>query len=380
MAKGCLTICVGLILLVDSMLTASASEVEVVNIRVGQGDSTLIRGPADPSGDRIVVLIDAGDIPNRPGGRIVGAVLHKRGITEVDHFIVTHYDADHIGGSVAGANHGRSFLLGPNIVPGAAGDDDSDGDEDWLGTVPFIDPDPDELGLDDDVRVLHFVDRGDVSHPDTIAYAKYIGMADAVGNRTSINDQTDVDSFQIDLGGGATLTCLAANGFVRDRSTKVANVNTENERSLSFLLSFGGFDYLISGDMIGRSAGSENARVEEAVGQFLQNNGVSIDVYHVDHHGADNGSEANFLAVIQPEIAVISVGNGNTHGHPNKAVLQRLVDANVYRIIQTSWGSTADKIPASVRDHQAIYQNDIVITTDGNTYKISTSRIFNVDG
>jgi beta-lactamase superfamily II metal-dependent hydrolase len=204
-------------------------------------------------------------------------------------------------------------------------------------------------------------------------------MANAVGNRTSINNQTDVDNFQIDLGGGATLTCLAANGFVRNRGTRVANVNTENERSLSFLLSFGGFDYLISGDMIGREAGSENAHVEEAVGQYLQNNGVAVDVYHVDHHGADNGSESNFLAAIQPDIAIISVGNGNPHGHPNKNALQRLVDANVYRIIQTSWGATEDRIPDSVREHQAIFQNDIVIATDGNTYEISSARTFDVD-
>lgn len=43
-------------------MTAKAGEVEIVNIRVGQGDATLIRGPADATGKRVTVLFDAGDI------------------------------------------------------------------------------------------------------------------------------------------------------------------------------------------------------------------------------------------------------------------------------------------------------------------------------
>lgn len=40
----------------------STGILEIVNLRVGQGDSTLILGPPDATGDRITVLFDAGDI------------------------------------------------------------------------------------------------------------------------------------------------------------------------------------------------------------------------------------------------------------------------------------------------------------------------------
>ena len=368
-----------LVLFLANLRTATAGEVEIVNIRVGQGDATLILGP-EVNGDRVVVLVDAGDLPNRPGGRIVGAVLSKRGIQEVDFMIVTHYDADHIGGIASGSVHGRSFLLGPNTEPGAVGDDDGDGDDGWLGNTPFFLPDPDELGLDDDVNVLKFVDRGDTSTPSSQAFAKYQGMAEAhQGRRESLTTQSDIDSFEIDLGDGAKLICVAGNGFVRDRGSRVSNVNTENERSLAFLLSFGGFHYLIGGDLIGQPHGSEDARIEKEVGEFLVNQGIEIDVLHANHHGANNGSEKDFLELIDPEIAIISAGNGNSHGHPHNDVLDRLVDAGVYRIIQTSWGATVNQIPTAVRAHQAIYQGDIVIRSDGSTYTISTTRTFNVD-
>lgn len=39
-----------------------AGMLEIVNLRVGQGDSTLIMGPPDSNGDRVTVLFDVGDI------------------------------------------------------------------------------------------------------------------------------------------------------------------------------------------------------------------------------------------------------------------------------------------------------------------------------
>ncbi|MCH8851884.1 MAG: hypothetical protein IID41_04455 [Planctomycetes bacterium] len=236
--------------------------------------------------------------------------------------------------------------------------------------------------------MIHFVDRGSAGAPGSQTHGKYVGMADAMvvalaglgAARISIENQADVDAFQITLGGGASMTCLAANGFVRNRATRVANVNTENERSLCFILRYGGFDYLIGGDTIGRTFGSENAEVEKAIGEFLASQNINVDVLHVNHHGANNASSAGFLSVASPEVAVISLGNGNSHHHPNKEALERLIDAGVYRIYQTEWGTTRDPIPDMIRRRQAIFQGDIILTTDGTTYTISTSRTFDVDG
>ena len=53
----------------------------------------------------------------------------------------------------------------------------------------------------------------------------------------------------------------------------------------------------------------------------------------VGHHGASTSSGEEFLNVIKPELAVISVGEYNRYGHPGEDVLQRLenVGAEIYR-------------------------------------------------
>ncbi len=363
-------------LLVTGIGSAFGSgEVEIVNIRVGQGDSTLIQGPIKSDGTRINVLFDAGDIPNRDGGNIIRTVLWKRGITQLDYLIISHDDADHLGGIAYGGVHGTSLLLGFNNVPGNVGDDDVDGIEDWVVGAPKFEPDPEELGTGDDLKVLHFVDYGnELMRTGVQAIEKYQRFANSMGTRIKISDQDDVNSFEIDLGGGAKMICFAANGFVRGRSTRVANVNTPNERSLSFLITYKKFDFLISGDLIGRRAGAENARVEQAVGKAIKDAGFQVDILHVNHHGADNASSVAFLELIKPEIAIISAGNRNDHEHPNSHALQRLVDAGVDRIFQTSWGTTENEVTLDIRDHQAIWQQDIIVRSDGEDYWIETSR------
>ncbi len=368
-----------LILCLASSTLISAQELEIINVRVGQGDATLIQGPIDSNGNRVNVLMDAGDISNRDGGRILRAVLNKRGVNKLDYVIVSHYDADHIGGLVSGPHHGISFLLGWDKVPGSVGDDDNDGDIDWVGPL-FFQPDPEEFGTGDDIKVDHFVDRGDASTSGTQAYQKYKLIAETHPNkRISLSTKAEMEAFEIDLGSGAKMTALAANGFVRDKATRVKNISTENERSLSFLVSFNTFDFLISGDLIGRTSGGENAKIEKEVGKYIKSQNIIVDVLHANHHGANNGSEAQFLDDINPIVAIVSAGNGNNHKHPHKNTLKRLVDAGVYRIIQTSWGTTTGIMPEPVREIQAIYQGDIIIISNGTEFTISTSRKFEAD-
>lgn len=168
--------------------TARAQELEIVNIRVGQGDSTLIQGPVQADGSRINVFFDGGDVAGYDGGKVIGAVLAKRGVKALDYLIVSHYDLDHIGGIVSGPHHGTSFLLGLNGTPGEVGDDDHDGNDGWVG-APNLEPDKDEIGHGDDVPVRHFVDRGDHPEPSSQAYRKYRLLAEAMGRRISLADQ-----------------------------------------------------------------------------------------------------------------------------------------------------------------------------------------------
>lgn len=59
---------------------------------------------------------------------------------------------------------------------------------------------------------------------------------------------------------------------------------------------------------------------------------LSADVLKVGHHGASTSSTADFLAEVDPVCSVISVGEGNSYGHPTAATLERLNEYGpVYR-------------------------------------------------
>jgi competence protein ComEC len=57
------------------------------------------------------------------------------------------------------------------------------------------------------------------------------------------------------------------------------------------------------------------------------------DVLKVAHHGSKHSSSLKFLEQVRPKVSVISVGAGNSYGHPHSETLQRLesVESNVLR-------------------------------------------------
>ena len=59
---------------------------------------------------------------------------------------------------------------------------------------------------------------------------------------------------------------------------------------------------------------------------------LSADVLKVGHHGASTSSTAGFLEEVNPVCSVISVGEGNSYGHPTAPTLERLTEYGpVYR-------------------------------------------------
>jgi competence protein ComEC len=89
----------------------------------------------------------------------------------------------------------------------------------------------------------------------------------------------------------------------------------ENNSSVVLKVCYGSVSFLLAGD-----AGTDvEALMLEGYGGFLRST-----VLKVGHHGSSGSSSESFLDVVRPEQAVISVGAGNSFGHPSGETLGRL--------------------------------------------------------
>ena len=87
-----------------------------------------------------------------------------------------------------------------------------------------------------------------------------------------------------------------------------------NETSLFIGTKILGYSFLFTGD-----AGQVTER------KIIKDNpSLDCDILKVGHHGSETSSCIEFLKAVTPEVAVISVGRVNSHGHPKDAVLGRL--------------------------------------------------------
>ena len=92
-----------------------------------------------------------------------------------------------------------------------------------------------------------------------------------------------------------------------------------NDTSVVLKISYGKTAFLFTGD----AERTAEADILDA-GYDL-----SATVLKVGHHGSDTSTSYPFLREIMPQYAVISVGEGNSYGHPNENLLSRLRDAGV---------------------------------------------------
>ena len=51
---------------------------------------------------------------------------------------------------------------------------------------------------------------------------------------------------------------------------------------------------------------------------------LNSTVLKVGHHGSDTSTTEEFLAVVNPQVAIISAGKDNRFGHPTEEVMDRL--------------------------------------------------------
>jgi beta-lactamase superfamily II metal-dependent hydrolase len=253
---------------------SARSTLNIYYVDVEGGAATLIVTPAGES-----ILVDAGwpGFDGRDAKRIEKA-MKVAGVTSIDHLITTHYHTDHYGGT------------------------------------------PELAKL---VKVRKFYDHGPVSSlPEDKEFAtKYAAYQAAAGHRSIALQPGSTIKLRRATGTPAiSLQCLAAGAMVLPGTVTNGASNTEclnatlkpddpsdNARSVVFLLRYGSFDFLNTGDL--------TWNIEHGL-VCPQNLIGEIDLYQVGHHGANNSNNPVLLRSIKPMVAIMNNGP-RKGGHPD---------------------------------------------------------------
>jgi len=282
--KRFLTLAILLILAMCLMAAQQAKSgpraLDIYYVDVEGGAATLIITPAGES-----IMVDAGwpGFDGRDAKRIEEA-MKTAGITEIDHMIMTHYHTDHYGG------------------------------------IP-------ELAKR--VKVNKFYDHGPMSslEEDKDFAQKYAAYQSVTkGQSITLKPGSTIKLKQAPGTPPLLLQCFAARAQVISRkevtgsSNAAASANTEcsnaaskpedrsdNARSIVFLLRYGTFDFLDTGDL------TWNVEQQLVCPQNLLG---EIDLYQVGHHGTNTSNNPVMLRSIKPAAAIMNNGP-RKGGHPD---------------------------------------------------------------
>ncbi|NOX20835.1 MAG: DNA internalization-related competence protein ComEC/Rec2 [Nitrospirae bacterium] len=98
----------------------------------------------------------------------------------------------------------------------------------------------------------------------------------------------------------------------------------ENNHSLVMKYTEGLLSVLFTGDI--------EADAEKDLSEL--GNMLRATVLKVPHHGSYTSTTEEFLRMVSPEMAIISLGRSNRYGHPHKEVLERLRNIKLFRTDQ----------------------------------------------
>ncbi len=249
-------------------------------IDVGQGDSILIKFPNNQT-----MLIDAGD---EEEGEVVTSYvknfLNKEGLEKLDYLVLTHPDADHIGGAI-------------NVLENI--------EIDTIYRPKVYTSEEAENFLNDNIMIST-----------TQTYDRVISLAAEKG----CNEIFSSKGIELNLG-----DCI-----VEFLSPESDYYTSTNNISAVIMLTYQTKKFLFTGDV---DATIENTLISQ-YGNYLK-----ADVLKVSHHGSNSSSTEEFLKVVCPQYAVLCVAPNRDL--PSVEVLNRLHDIDSQILTTSTDGSIA---------------------------------------
>ena len=314
----------------------SSSSLPTTTTKTNSSIEIAVTPPAvQPSQNLTIVFIDVGQgdsilviLPNtrtllidggeREGYGKVLATLQEHGLSHIDVVVATHPHADHIGGLV-------------DVIKG--------------------------------VNVGEVLDSGQVHTTQT-----FEDFLDAIDTKQiPLRSVRQGDSINLD----PTVKIDVLNPPVNliDSADNEADFN---DNSVVLKLTYGEFSALLTGDM---EEGNEARLVSE------NTTGLDADVLKAGHHGSRTSSSLPFLNAVTPEVVIISLGAGNTYGHPHQEALDRISAAGVERLFRTDIDGTITlTVNASNSEYYSILTENngrVIVATavsDNDYYDISGLR------
>ena len=246
-------------------------EMQIFALDVGQGDSFFIISPNGKT-----MLIDSGESSN---SKQIEQFIREKGVRQLDVVIGSHTHSDHVGS--------MPYLL------------------DAFDVGKYV---MSEAGLETRIqkRINAVLEEKDI--PCSYVWAECVPFG--YGTIWSV----------IDWDSDCKVTVLSPVPEFDEYSK-----TDWNEWSLIIRVEYANHSMIFTGDATVRSEQAAMLNNEKYL--------FDADVLKVPHHGSTTSSSLGFLEAVSPEYAIISVGKGNSYGHPDYDTIQKLkqVNAEIYR-------------------------------------------------
>ncbi len=291
-----------LLLLQKTITKTFADQLRIYFLDIGQGDSILIIAPNGNS-----LLLDSGP-PGNSAREEIGKVLSLFD-KQIDVFVATHPDSDHIGGFASVADsYNYSAFLDPDFSSDTGQYKNLETIIEGSETLRVVARKGVDVVLDQENGVII-----KVLYPDINYVLENFNNCEVENTKSIRTKNKDTQN-------------KSKNLITKNRKkdcSKIFQIDT-NEISIVARLEYGSTSVMLTGDA---PVSVEHFLLEHNYSRVeipSEENYLKSNILKVGHHGSKTSTSEEFLEEVNPDYSVISVGADNKYGHPNKEVLDRL--------------------------------------------------------